>query len=119
MDKLKSVKLWITAGPRERFTASEVMYGRKDVICRLISKQSKILQGLGPPRIFKLLSFVQSQTHFHISYFLLFQMEALKVYLDGGGNILVMLGEGGEMKYDTNINFLLEDFGVMVNNGAY
>lgn len=84
----------------------------------LISKQSKILQGLGPPRIFKLLSFVQPQTHFHISYFLLFQMEALKFYLDGGGNILVMLGEGGEMKYDTNINFLLEDFGVMVNNGA-
>uniref|UniRef100_A0A3B4FB35 Intraflagellar transport 52 n=1 Tax=Pundamilia nyererei TaxID=303518 RepID=A0A3B4FB35_9CICH len=68
LDKLKSVKLWITAGPRERFTGSE--------------------------------------------------MEALKVYLDGGGNILVMLGEGGEMKYDTNINFLLEDFGVMVNNDA-
>uniref|UniRef100_A0A3Q4MTJ9 Intraflagellar transport 52 homolog (Chlamydomonas) n=1 Tax=Neolamprologus brichardi TaxID=32507 RepID=A0A3Q4MTJ9_NEOBR len=66
LDKLKSVKLWITAGPRERFTASE----------------------------------------------------ALKVYLDGGGNILVMLGEGGEMKYDTNINFLLEDFGVMVNNAV-
>ncbi len=28
-----------------------------------------------------------------------------------------MLGEGGEMKYDTNINFLLEEFGIMVNNG--
>lgn len=68
LDKLKSVKLWITAGPREKFTASE--------------------------------------------------MEALKVYLEGGGNVLVMLGEGGEMKYDTNINFLLEDFGVMVNNDA-
>lgn len=24
-DKLKGVKLWITAGPREKFTASEVM----------------------------------------------------------------------------------------------
>uniref|UniRef100_A0A3Q0T1P9 Intraflagellar transport 52 homolog (Chlamydomonas) n=1 Tax=Amphilophus citrinellus TaxID=61819 RepID=A0A3Q0T1P9_AMPCI len=68
LDKLKSVKLWITAGPREKFTASE--------------------------------------------------MEVLKVYLEGGGNVLVMLGEGGEMKYDTNINFLLEDFGVMVNNDA-
>lgn len=31
--------------------------------------------------------------------------------------MLVMLGEGGEMRYDTNINFLLEEFGIMVNNG--
>lgn len=46
-------------------------------------------------------------------------MEVLKQYLDGGGNVLVLLGEGGERKYDTNINFLLEEFGIMVNNGAY
>lgn len=68
LEKLKGVKLWITAGPREKFTASE--------------------------------------------------LEVLKLYLDGGGNVLVMLGEGGEMKYNTNINFLLEEFGVVVNNGA-
>uniref|UniRef100_A0A8C9ZAS4 Intraflagellar transport 52 homolog (Chlamydomonas) n=1 Tax=Sander lucioperca TaxID=283035 RepID=A0A8C9ZAS4_SANLU len=68
LEKLKGVKLWITAGPREKFTASE--------------------------------------------------LEVLKHYLDGGGNVLVMLGEGGEMKYDTNINFLLEEFGIMVNNEA-
>uniref|UniRef100_A0A671Z3D8 Intraflagellar transport 52 homolog (Chlamydomonas) n=1 Tax=Sparus aurata TaxID=8175 RepID=A0A671Z3D8_SPAAU len=68
LDRLKGVKLWITAGPREKFTASE--------------------------------------------------LEVLKQYLDGGGNVLVMLGEGGEMKYDTNINFLLEEFGIMVNNDA-
>ncbi|KAM9408371.1 intraflagellar transport protein 52 homolog [Pholidichthys leucotaenia] len=67
-EKLKGVKLWITAGPREKFTASE--------------------------------------------------LEALKHYLDTGGNLLVMLGEGGELKYDTNINFLLEEFGIMVNNDA-
>ena len=42
----------------------------------------------------------------------------LKQYLDEGGDILVMLGEGGETKYDTNINFLLEEFGIMVNNGV-
>lgn len=47
-----------------------------------------------------------------------FQLEALKHYLDGGGNVLVMLGEGGELKYDTNINFLLEEYGIMVNSGA-
>ncbi|XP_038144960.1 intraflagellar transport protein 52 homolog [Cyprinodon tularosa] len=68
VEKLKGVKLWITAGPREMFTASE--------------------------------------------------LEVLKHYLDGGGNVLVMLGEGGETKYDTNINFLLEEFGIIVNNDA-
>lgn len=29
-----------------------------------------------------------------------------------------MLGEGGESNFDTNINFLLEDYGIMVNNGT-
>lgn len=68
LEKLKGVKLWITAGPREKFTASE--------------------------------------------------MEVLKHYLDEGGNVIVMLGEGGESKFDTNINFLLEDFGVTVNSDS-
>uniref|UniRef100_UPI00398E97B1 intraflagellar transport protein 52 homolog isoform X2 n=1 Tax=Pristiophorus japonicus TaxID=55135 RepID=UPI00398E97B1 len=67
-DKLIGVKLWITAGPREKFTAAE--------------------------------------------------LEILKNYLESGGRILVMLGEGGESKYDTNINFLLEEYGIMVNNDA-
>ncbi|KAM9759596.1 intraflagellar transport protein 52 homolog [Menidia menidia] len=67
-EKLKGAKLWVTAGPREKFTATE--------------------------------------------------LEVLKHYLDGGGNLLVMLGEGGEVKYETNINFLLEEFGIMVNNDA-
>lgn len=43
----------------------------------------------------------------------------LKDYMDGGGNVMVLLGEGGETKYETNINFLLEEFGIMVNNGTY
>ena len=30
---------------------------------------------------------------------------------------MVLLGEGGESRFDTNINFLLEDYGIMVNNG--
>ncbi|XP_023662128.1 intraflagellar transport protein 52 homolog isoform X2 [Paramormyrops kingsleyae] len=68
LDKLSGVQLWITAGPREKFTAAE--------------------------------------------------LEVLKQYISGGGHILVMLGEGGEAKYDTNINFLLEEFGIMVNNDA-
>ncbi|CAJ1051804.1 LOW QUALITY PROTEIN: intraflagellar transport protein 52 homolog [Xyrichtys novacula] len=68
LERLRGVKLWITAGPREMFTASE--------------------------------------------------LEALKHFLDGGGNVLVMLGEGGEMKYETNINYLLEEYGIQVNNDA-
>ncbi|KAG8439890.1 hypothetical protein GDO86_005886 [Hymenochirus boettgeri] len=67
-EKLIGVKLWITAGPREKFTAAE--------------------------------------------------FEALKHFLEGGGSILVMLGEGGESKHDTNINFLLEEYGIMVNNDS-
>ncbi|XP_059836770.1 intraflagellar transport protein 52 homolog isoform X1 [Hypanus sabinus] len=67
-EKLRGVKLWITAGPREKFTATE--------------------------------------------------LDVLKKYLESGGCILVMLGEGGESKYDTNINFLLEEYGIMVNNDA-
>ncbi|XP_044153360.1 intraflagellar transport protein 52 homolog [Bufo gargarizans] len=67
-EKLSGVKLWITAGPREKFTAAE--------------------------------------------------FEALKQFLEKGGDILVMLGEGGEDKYDTNINFFLEEYGIMVNTDA-
>ncbi|XP_030068457.1 intraflagellar transport protein 52 homolog isoform X2 [Microcaecilia unicolor] len=67
-EKLVGVRLWITAGPREKFTAAE--------------------------------------------------FEVLKKYLESGGDILVMLGEGGESRYDTNINFLLEEYGIMVNNDA-
>ena len=48
-----------------------------------------------------------------------FQFEAIKNYLEKGGNILVLLGEGGEGRFGTNINFLLEDFGIMVNNGKH
>ncbi|XP_062842594.1 intraflagellar transport protein 52 homolog [Trichomycterus rosablanca] len=67
-EKLHGVKLWITVGPREKFTEAE--------------------------------------------------LQVLKQYLHGGGNILVMLGEGGEVKNGTNINFLLEEFGIMVNSDA-
>ena len=39
--------------------------------------------------------------------------------MENGGSVLVMVGEGGETKFDTNINFLLEEFGIMVNNGKF
>lgn len=45
------------------------------------------------------------------------QFEALQLYLEGGGAALVMMTEGGEAKHNTNINFLLEEFGIMANSG--
>ena len=45
------------------------------------------------------------------------QFEALQLYLEEGGAVLVMMTEGGEAKHNTNINFLLEEFGIMANSG--
>lgn len=45
------------------------------------------------------------------------EMNTIRGFINGGKNVLVMLGEGGENKLNTNINFLLEEFGIMVNNG--
>jgi len=42
-------------------------------------------------------------------------MNHLKKYLENGGSILVMLGEGGEKRFNTNINFFLEEYGIMIN----
>ena len=47
----------------------------------------------------------------------LFQFDAIKRYVENGGSVLVLMGEGGETRFDTNINFLLEEYGIMVNTG--
>lgn len=47
------------------------------------------------------------------------QFHVLREYMDGGGCVLVLMTEGGEVKQNTNINFLLEEFGIMVNNGEW
>lgn len=46
------------------------------------------------------------------------EFAAIKDYLSSGGSVLIMLGEGGEGKYNTNINYLLEEFGISFNNDA-
>jgi len=46
------------------------------------------------------------------------QFEALKHYLESGGNIMIMLGEGGETKSGTNVNYFLEEFGMVVNSDS-
>ena len=48
---------------------------------------------------------------------LVLQFHVLREYMDAGGCVLVLMTEGGELKQNTNINFLLEEFGIMVNNG--
>lgn len=39
-------------------------------------------------------------------------------FIDKGGNVVILLGEGGEAKFGTNINFLLEEYGIMINPDA-
>ncbi|XP_011344141.1 intraflagellar transport protein 52 homolog isoform X2 [Ooceraea biroi] len=46
------------------------------------------------------------------------EMNYIRTFLNAGGNVFVTLGEGGENKSNTNINFLLEEFGIMVNNDS-
>lgn len=45
------------------------------------------------------------------------EFNVIKKYLESGGSILVMMAEGGEKTCQTNINFLLEEYGIMVNSG--
>ncbi|XP_013774231.1 intraflagellar transport protein 52 homolog [Limulus polyphemus] len=42
----------------------------------------------------------------------------MRKYLESGGSIFVMLGEGGEKRFQTNINFFLEEYGIMVNHDS-
>ncbi|XP_014771869.1 intraflagellar transport protein 52 homolog [Octopus bimaculoides] len=46
------------------------------------------------------------------------EFNILKHYVAKGGNIFVMLGEGGEDRYENNINFLLEEYGIMINSDS-
>ncbi|CAE7764053.1 cpr-6 [Symbiodinium sp. KB8] len=46
------------------------------------------------------------------------EFTALKDYLADGGSILFLVGEGGEGKSNTNVNYLLEEFGMSINNDA-
>lgn len=41
----------------------------------------------------------------------------MKQFLENGGSILSMAGEGGEDNMKTNINYFLEDYGISVNTG--
>lgn len=46
------------------------------------------------------------------------EFDALKSYINSGGSVLLMVGEGGETKWGTNVNYFLEEFGIWVNSDA-
>ncbi|VDM57490.1 unnamed protein product [Angiostrongylus costaricensis] len=45
-------------------------------------------------------------------------MEAIRNFITNGGAVMVLLSEGGEQQTGTNINFLLEEFGIVGNSDA-
>ncbi|VDK51526.1 unnamed protein product [Anisakis simplex] len=46
------------------------------------------------------------------------EFDLIHAYLKNGGNVIVLMAEGGEGAADTNINFLLEDFGIACNDDS-
>lgn len=46
------------------------------------------------------------------------EFAALRHFFENGGNIFFWLGEGGESSANTNVNYLLEDYGMLVNPDA-
>lgn len=46
------------------------------------------------------------------------EFEVLKEFISSGGSLFVLLGENGETDFDTNINFLLEEFGMNINSDS-
>eukprot|EP00048_Salpingoeca_helianthica_P016094 m.230426 g.230426 ORF g.230426 m.230426 type:complete len:418 (-) comp18009_c0_seq1:218-1471(-) len=46
------------------------------------------------------------------------ECKAIKTFMEDGGNVMLLLGEGGEAKLDTNVNFLMEDHGIIANSDA-
>jgi intraflagellar transport protein 52 len=46
------------------------------------------------------------------------EFEIIKKFVRNGGSLLVLLSEGGETKAGTNINYLLEQYGISVNSDS-
>lgn len=45
------------------------------------------------------------------------ELACLKSVVERGDSVLVMMTDGGEERMNTNINFFLEEYGIVVNNG--
>lgn len=44
------------------------------------------------------------------------ELDTLRSYVKEGGSLLVLMSAGGESKLNTNLNYLLEEFGIAVNS---
>ncbi|KAL4716458.1 hypothetical protein ACJJTC_015886 [Scirpophaga incertulas] len=44
------------------------------------------------------------------------ELASMKAVVDRGDSVLVMMSDGGEERMNTNINFFLEEYGIVVNN---
>ena len=44
------------------------------------------------------------------------EFEVLKQYLGDGGSIVILSSEGGESRNSTNLNYLIEEFGININS---
>lgn len=45
------------------------------------------------------------------------ELSCLKIMVERGDSVVVAMSDGGEEKMNTNINFFLEEYGIVVNNG--
>lgn len=73
----------------------------KDELSRDRLSESSLVVFGGPREPFSSLEFVE-----------------LKSFLGGGGRVLVLLGDGGEKQTGCNMNYLLEEYGMSVNNDS-
>lgn len=46
------------------------------------------------------------------------ELACLKSVVERGDSVLVAMTDGGEERMNTNINFFLEEYGIVVNNGT-
>lgn len=63
-----------------------------------------------------------NEFHSHEDIFLsipMFPLHFYQEFIDNGGALMILLGEGGETEFNTNLNFLLEEYGMNINSGLY
>jgi intraflagellar transport protein 52 len=46
------------------------------------------------------------------------EFEAMQRYVNIGGSLMFLLGEGGEQRFMTNLNYMLEQYGININNDS-
>lgn len=106
--------LLVSSGKNELFTLNS---GLKTVQKRLRGKFKtlQLKETITPERLAgaKIIFFVGPRGKFTAAEF-----DAMGKFMEGGGSILLTLGEGGESRHDTNINFFLDKYGIVVNNDA-